>query len=276
MRKKTKKTCSDVFIIIGIILIIIITLYPVIYVVSMSFSDPTHVLARDVYLLPKGFSLKAYKMIFKNDTVLRSFGNTLWYTFVGGFISVLLTAMTAYPLARKQFFLRKQLSFLMTLTMFISGGLIPLYILVQKLHLYNTRWSIILPYIISAYNLIITRSFYESLPEEMADAVKIDGGSEFTIMTKVFNAVVKAYYFRISPVLWGWILEQLFCTVDFSFKREATTDTAVFKRNTNHQSNAGIGHGVGCSIDERADEICSNCSCMLSDYDFISIYTKIF
>ena len=132
MRKKTKKTCSDVFIIIGIILIIIITLYPVIYVVSMSFSDPTHVLARDVYLLPKGFSLKAYKMIFKNDTVLRSFGNTLWYTFVGGFISVLLTAMTAYPLARKQFFLRKQLSFLMTLTMFISGGLIPLYILVQK------------------------------------------------------------------------------------------------------------------------------------------------
>ena len=67
MRKKTKKTCSDVFIIIGIILIIIITLYPVIYVVSMSFSDPTHVLARDVYLLPKGFSLKAYKMIFKNQ-----------------------------------------------------------------------------------------------------------------------------------------------------------------------------------------------------------------
>ena len=225
MRKKTKKTCSDVFIIIGIVLIIIITLYPVIYVVSMSFSDPTHVLARDVYLLPKGFSLKAYKMIFKNDTVLRSFGNTLWYTFVGGFISVLLTAMTAYPLARKQFFLRKQLSFLMTLTMFISGGLIPLYILVQKLHLYNTRWSIILPYIISAYN---------------------------------------------------WILEQLFCTVDFSFRREATTNTVVFKRNINHQSNAGIRHGIGCSIDERADEICSNCSCLLSNYDFISIYTKIF
>lgn len=173
------------------VLIIIITLYPVIYVISMSFSDPNHVLAKDVYLFPKGFSLKAYKMILNNKTVLRSFGNTVWYTIVGTLISVTMTVSTAYPLSRKRFFLRKQLSFLMTLTMFVSGGLIPLYILVQKLHLYNTRWSVILPYIISAYNLIITRSFFESLPEEIADAAKIDGGTEWTIMTKVFIPLSK-------------------------------------------------------------------------------------
>ena len=171
--------------------IIIITLYPVIYVVSMSFSDPAHVLARDVYLLPKGFSLKAYRMILDNETVLRSFANTLWYTFVGAAMSVTLTATTAFALSRRRFFLRKQLSFLMTLTMFVSGGLIPLYMLVQKMHLYNTRWSIILPYIISAYNLIITRSFFESLPEEMAEAVKIDGGSEWTVMTRIFCPLSK-------------------------------------------------------------------------------------
>lgn len=157
----------------------------------MSFSEPSHVLARDVYLLPKGFSLKAYRMILDNATVLRSFANTLWYTVVGAAASVTLTATTAFVLSRKRFFLRRQLSLLMTLTMFISGGLVPLYILVQKMHLYNTRWAIVLPYIISAYNLIITRSFFESLPEEMAEAVKIDGGSEWTVMTRIFIPLSK-------------------------------------------------------------------------------------
>ncbi len=191
MKKKTKTGWPDVLITIGTIFIIIITLYPVIYVISMSFSSAEHIMAKDVYLLPKGFSLKAYAMTLQNETVVRSFVNTLWYTAVGTLMSVTLTATTAYPLARRQFFLRKQLSFLMTLTMFVSGGLIPLYVLVQKLHLYNTRWSIILPYIISAYNLIITRSFFESLPEEMADATKIDGGSEWTIMTRIFIPLSK-------------------------------------------------------------------------------------
>lgn len=191
MRKKKKILVSDIIIYLIVIFIVIITLYPVIYVVSMSFSEPTHVLARDVYLLPKGFSLKAYKMILQNKTVLKSFGNTLWYTFVGGIISVVLTITTAYPLSRNHFFLRRQLSFLITLTMFVSGGLIPLYILVQRLHLYNTRWSIILPYIVSPYNMIITRSFFETIPSEMAEAVKIDGGSEWTIMTKIFIPLSK-------------------------------------------------------------------------------------
>lgn len=159
MNRKERFVPSDIPISIATILIIIITLYPVIYVVSMSFSEPAHVLARDVYLLPKGFSWKAYRMILDNATVLRSFANTLWYTVVGAATSVILTATTAFVLSRRRFFLRRQLSLLMTLTMFISGGLVPLYILVQKMHLYNTRWAIVLPYIISAYNLIITRSF---------------------------------------------------------------------------------------------------------------------
>lgn len=191
MNRKERFVRSDIPIYLATALIIAITLYPVIYVVSMSFSDPVHVLARDIYFLPKGFSLKAYRMILENNTVLRSFGNTLWYTVVGATVSVTLTATTAFALSRRQFFLRRQLSFLMTLTMFVSGGLIPLYILVQKMHLYNNRWSIILPYIISAYNLIITRSFFESLPEEMAEAVKMDGGSEWTIMTRIFFPLSK-------------------------------------------------------------------------------------
>lgn len=189
--KKEKNNMKNIPINLMIILAIIITLYPVIYVVSMSFSEAEHVIRRDVYFFPKGFSLNAYKLVLKDKTVITSFFNSAWYTFVGTFLSVTMTTMTAFALSRKYFFIRKQLIFLMTLTMFVNGGLIPLYILVQELHLYNTRWSIVLPYIISAYNLIIAKSFFENLPEELAEAAKIDGGNEWTIMLKVFLPISK-------------------------------------------------------------------------------------
>lgn len=188
---KKKLYLSDFVITLIIILAIIITLYPVIYVVSMSFSNPVHVLKRDVYFLPKGFSLSAYGMILKDETVITSFLNSIWYTAVGTVTSMTLTVMTAFAISRPRFCLRRPLTFLMTLTMFINGGLIPLYILVQNLHLYNSRWAIILPYIISVYNLIITRSYFESLPEEMAEAVKMDGGSEWKVLTRVFIPLSK-------------------------------------------------------------------------------------
>ena len=207
MNRKERFIPSDIPIIIATILIIIFTLYPVIYVVSMSFSEPSHVLARDVYLLPKGFSLKAYRMILDNATVLRSFANTLWYTVVGAAASVTLTATTAFVLSRKRFFLRRQLSLLMTLTMFISGGLVPLYILVQKMHLYNTRWAIVLPYIISAYNLIIMRTSFESIPDTLIEAAKLDGAGDFTILFRVAlpisNAVVAVMVLFYAVEQWN-------------------------------------------------------------------------
>ena len=121
-----------------------ITLYPLVYVFSMSISAPEAVVSNLVRLLPKGFSLKAYEMVFKSKEIWTSYLNTIWYTVVGTTISTALTMMAAYPLSRHKFFLRRQLSFFFTLSMFFSGTLVPMYLLINNLGLYNTRWAIVL------------------------------------------------------------------------------------------------------------------------------------
>ncbi|NLB91041.1 MAG: carbohydrate ABC transporter permease, partial [Clostridiales bacterium] len=163
-----------------------VTLYPFIYIISMSFSDPKYVLSKQVVFLPKGFSVDSYKMILQEPIVLTSFGNSLWYTLVGTLVSTVLTFSAGYVLARPTFFLRRQLSFFMLLTMFISGGLIPLYIIVCQLGMYNSRWAIVLPYAVSTYNLIITRSFLEGIPESMAESARIDGANDWTVMLRIY------------------------------------------------------------------------------------------
>lgn len=163
-----------------------ITLYPLIYVFSMSVSAPEAVVSNTVTLLPKGFSLKAYEMIFRNKEVWRSYYNTIWYTIVGTAISTTLTMMAAYPLSRRQFFLRKQLSFFFTLSMFFSGTLVPMYLLINKIGLYNTRWAIVLPTGAAAYYIIMARTFLSAIPDSLYESARIDGASEWTILRKIF------------------------------------------------------------------------------------------
>ncbi len=163
-----------------------ITAYPLIYVFSMSISAPEAVVANQVTLLPKGFSLKAYEIVFKNKEIWKAYYNTLWYTVVGTTISTLLTLMAAYPLSRKQFFLRKPLSLFFTLSMFFTGTLVPMYLLINKLHLYNTRWAIVLPAGAAAYYIIMARTFLSTIPDSLYESAKIDGATEVTILRKIF------------------------------------------------------------------------------------------
>nr|WP_296480402.1 carbohydrate ABC transporter permease [uncultured Acetatifactor sp.] len=163
-----------------------ITLYPLIYVFSMSISTPEAVVSNLVTLLPKGFSLKAYEMIFRNGEVWRSYYNTIWYTVVGTAISTVLTMMAAYPLSRRQFFLRRQLSFFFTLSMFFSGTLVPMYLLINRIGLYNTRWAIVLPTGAAAYYIIMARTFLSTIPDSLYESARIDGATEWTILRKIF------------------------------------------------------------------------------------------
>ncbi len=168
-----------------------ITAYPLIYVFSMSISAPEAVVANTVILLPKGFSLQAYEIVFKNPEIWRSYYNTIWYTVVGTLFSTVLTLMAAYPLSRKQFFLRRQLSFFFSVTMFLAGSLIPMYILINRLGLYNTRWAIILPVGAAPYYIIVARTFLSSIPDSLYESAKIDGATEFTILRKIFIPLSK-------------------------------------------------------------------------------------
>ena len=163
-----------------------ITLYPLVYVFSMSISAPEAVVSNLVRLLPKGFSLKAYEMVFKSKEIWTSYLNTIWYTVVGTTISTALTMMAAYPLSRHQFFLRRQLSFFFTLSMFFSGTLVPMYLLINNLGLYNTRWAIVLPTGAAAYYIIMARTFLSSIPDSLYESARIDGATEWTVLRKIF------------------------------------------------------------------------------------------
>lgn len=161
----------------------IVTLFPFIYVVSNSISDPINVVQQRVWLFPEGFSLEAYGMVFKNKSIWISYGNTLWYAVVGTLLNLIMTVITAYPLSVREFSGRKVFTLFMVFTMFFAGGIIPSFILVNKLGLYNTRWAIVIPAAISTWNVIITRSYFmQTIPVSLMDAAKIDGCTDIGIL----------------------------------------------------------------------------------------------
>jgi putative aldouronate transport system permease protein len=170
----------------------LITLYPFLYVFSMSISAPEHVIARDVYFWPRGFGLDGYRLALQNPTIWRSYYNTIWYTLVGTCLNVVMTILAAYPLSRDNFILRRPVSIMITITMFLSGGMIPFFIIVSRMGLYNTRLAMILPFAVSAWNILIARTFYSQISESLAEAAKIDGANEFQILLRIMLPLSKA------------------------------------------------------------------------------------
>lgn len=169
----------------------IITIYPIIVVISMSISDPINVMNQKVLLFPKGFSLESYQYIMKDTEMWISYGNTFYYAIVGTLINVVLTILGAYTLSRKRFCLRNTIMIFITLTMFFNGGLIPLFIIVSKLGLYNSRWAVILPTAVSVYNLIVARTFFQNVPESLYESAFIDGANDFKIFLHIYIPLCK-------------------------------------------------------------------------------------
>lgn len=165
--------------------IVVITIYPLLYVLALSLSSAEYVQAGMVNLIPKGFNLESYKMVFKDKYFWKNYGNTILYTVVGTAINLFMTATFAFCLSRKNLICRKQLTALIVFTMFFSGGMIPNFILIKNLHLYNTIWSIVLPGAINTYNMIIVRTFMEQLPEELFESARIDGANDVQLFAKI-------------------------------------------------------------------------------------------
>lgn len=170
----------------------IICLYPFLNVFAMSFSSAEHVIARDVTFYPKGFWLAGYKLVFQNQTLLRSYLNTVLYTVFGTMLNVFLTVLAAYPLSRRRFVLRHQISAMITFTMYVGGGMIPFFITVNQLGLYDNPLGVIIPFAVSAWNIIIARSFFDGIPDALEEAARIDGAGHFTILIRIMMPLSKA------------------------------------------------------------------------------------
>ena len=180
----------------------LIVLYPLIYVLSCSFSTPESVMAGDVVLFPTEFSLEGYKAVFRTNKVLLGFRNSAFYTVVGTIINLFMTVICAYPMSRKDMPGQSPIMMLFTFTMIFGGGMIPNYLLVKDLHMLNTIWALLIPGAIAVYNMIITRTFFQSsIPGELLEASQIDGCSDIKYLTNVVMplsksiiAVITLYY----------------------------------------------------------------------------------
>ncbi len=164
----------------------LVVLYPLIYIVSASMSDPKAVNSGEMWLFPKGITFEGYKLIFDNPDIWKGYLNTIFYTALGTVINLAITIPAAYALSRRDFAGRGLLMGMFVLTMFFSGGLIPTYLVVRNLGLIDTIWAMVLPNAAAVWNIIVARVFFQtSIPKELEEAAIIDGCTNFKMFAKI-------------------------------------------------------------------------------------------
>ena len=188
--RKTKRITQDkvVYFVnyVLLTLLLVIVLYPIIYIVSCSFSSGDALMSAKVRFLPVEPTLESYETVFEYDSIWTGYLNSIVYTVSGTALSIALTLLAAYPLSRDDFRGKKFFTVLFVFTMMFNGGLIPTYLLVKNLNLTDTMWAVILPTAVSAYNMIVARTFFkQSIPKEMLEAAEIDGCTDFRFFCKI-------------------------------------------------------------------------------------------
>ncbi|AHC19473.1 carbohydrate ABC transporter permease [Paenibacillus sp. FSL M7-0802] len=185
MSERTANRTFDIVTAVLVAVAVLLCLAPFIHILSISFSSNRAITSGEVTLFPVEFNLKAYGKVFSDMSMIRSLGFTVMLTLITTVLSMLMTIIAAYPLTKKHLRGRKTIMFIIVVTMFFSGGIIPEYILVRDLHLLNNMWSLILPGLISPFYLIILISFFNGIPESLGEAAEIDGSSQFGTLLRI-------------------------------------------------------------------------------------------
>ncbi len=187
MKKNIGEKFFDFLNTICMIIMAIITLYPFYYVIICSISDAIQLISvKGAILMPKGFSLNAYKAVFSNPNILTGYTTTIIVVVLGTSFNLFMTSLGAFLLTRKEFAIKRAMGLLMVFTMYFSGGMIPTYLLVYKyLHMGDTLWALIIPTAISTYNLIIMKTNFEAIPDSLEESAKIDGANDFIVFGRI-------------------------------------------------------------------------------------------
>lgn len=205
MNKRVQQSCGQrVFTVLNtlfMILFMAIILYPVLNILAVSLSSDTPVLTGKVTIYPVGIDLAAYKIAFSNKLLLSSYMNTIFVAVVGSLLSVIMTSFAAYPLAYVDFYGKKLISFLIMFTMWFSAGMIPSFMVIRSLVLFNSLFSLILGGLVSAYNTIILRNYYNTIPSALVESAYLDGANDFQVLFHIVTPMAKPALAII--VLWG-------------------------------------------------------------------------
>jgi putative aldouronate transport system permease protein len=164
----------------------LLCVYPFLYTVSISLSTAAEANRTGFHLFPREVSLVSYRMVLTNPFIVTGYINTLIRTALGTVLTVVCSCIAAYPLARKEMPHRSLFAFLIVFTMLFSGGMIPTYLLVRKLGMINTIWALVIPTALSAFNIIIIKNFFQSLPDSLAESARIDGASEWRVLFRIY------------------------------------------------------------------------------------------
>ncbi|WP_164821579.1 carbohydrate ABC transporter permease [Paenibacillus koleovorans] len=181
-----KTTLFDLVVYAVLLLVSVVFVYPFVYIVAASLSDPVKVFNDPLLLYPKGFSLESYEILLGFRAIWIGYANSVIYTVVGTALSTTVTLLAAHSLARRDLAGRNVIVFIIVLTMFFNGGMIPLFLVVKSLGLLDTRWAMIVPTMMTTWNLLIAKSYLETnVPGELRDAAEVDGASETTFFVKI-------------------------------------------------------------------------------------------
>lgn len=198
IKKSPGEIVFDVFNITFMIIICLIMILPMVHVFSVSFSEGMESIKGGFFFYPHGFNTKGYETVFKDPLLMRSYGNTIFYAAAGTFVTLFFTALTAYPLSVQGFRLKMPITIFLTITMFVSGGMIPTYMLIKNLRLINSVWVMIIPFCVGAYNVILFRTFFQGIPASLREAALMDGANEFTVLFRMILPLSKAIFATIG------------------------------------------------------------------------------
>ena len=203
---RTKTTAFDVFLVILMILLSCAFLYPLLNMLALSVRDAQTLKSSPIYLLPVGFSLESYKALLNDSRILLYYWNTIKYAAVGTVIMLLTTSLMAYPLSITALRGRKLISVILTITMFFGGGLIPYYVTIMRLGLIDTFWVMVLPGAISAYNVIVFKTFFMSIPESLKESAFLDGAGHLRVLFSIVLPLSKAVLatFALFSIVGYW------------------------------------------------------------------------
>ena len=172
--------------------------FPFVQMLAVSFSSPIAADSKEVFLTPVDFTTASWVHILQNQGLWKSFGITVYITVAGTLLSMLLSVLTAYPLSRKEFLIRKQVMFAIVITMIFNAPMIPFFLTVRELGMMNSLWSLIIPGVISTYNMVIIRTFLMGLPKELDDSARIDGCNDFRILFQIYLPLSKPVLATVS------------------------------------------------------------------------------
>lgn len=232
----------DVVVYGALLALVVVTLYPLLYVAFASFSEADRLIVHKGLLAgPLGFNLEAYRSVFENPGIATGYRNTLFILVAGVSVNLLMTALGAYVLSRRNVLWNKLFLFVIVFTMFFNGGLIPLYLIVKNVGLVDTLWSTIIPFSINTFNLIIMRTAFQAIPESLEESAKIDGADHFTILFKIVLPLsmpviaVMILYYAVEK--WnGWFYASVFIQNRDLFPLQLTLREILIANSTDNMS----------------------------------------